>query len=106
MHSPEEFNKLFDETGLNNVGIVLDVGHANIEGTLDSFLDKCPERLVELHLSDNMGEQDQHLGVGNGKIDWKNLTTKLRNINFNGIVMIEAVFNVPESITKIKELLS
>jgi sugar phosphate isomerase/epimerase len=106
MKTPEDFARLYEETGLTDIGIVLDVGHANLETQNQRFLEQFPERITHLHLSDNMGEQDQHLGIGYGKIDWQQLTIKLRKMSFNGIIMIESVFNVPESLTRLKQLLA
>jgi sugar phosphate isomerase/epimerase len=106
MKTPEDFERFYEETGLTDIGIVLDVGHANLETQNQRFLEQFPGRIVHLHLSDNMGEDDQHLGIGYGKIDWQQLATKLRKMNFKGIIMIESVFNVPESLTRLKQLLA
>jgi len=106
MKTTEDFARLYLETGLNDIGIILDTGHANLEAQIERFLTKLPDKIFELHLSDNMGESDQHLGIGYGKIDWENLAALLKQISFNGIIMIEAVFNVPESLTKLRQLLA
>jgi len=106
MKTTEDFQRLYEETGLTDIGIVLDVGHSNLEAQTRHFLEKLPDRIVHLHLSDNMGENDQHLGIGYGKIDWQKLTQSLKQIRFNGIIMIESVFNVPESLTKLRQLLA
>jgi sugar phosphate isomerase/epimerase len=106
MKTTEDFARLYLETGLNDIGIILDTGHANLEAQIERFLTKLPDKIFELHLSDNMGESDQHLGIGYGKIDWQNLAAQLKQISFNGIIMIEAVFNVPESLTKLRQLLA
>src|SRR3972149_11955974 len=97
MKTPEDFTRLYKETGLTDIGIVLDTGHANLETQTEPFLAQLPDKIFELHLSDNMGEQDQHLGIGYGKIDWQSLTQSLRRISFNGTIMVESVYNVPES---------
>ena len=104
MKTTEDFARLYLETGLNDIGIILDTGHANLEAQIDRFLTKLPDKIFELHLSDNMGESDQHLGIGYGKIDWEQLAAQLKQISFNGIIMIESVFNVPESLTKLRQL--
>lgn len=106
MKTTEDFQRLYEETGLTDIGIVLDVGHANLEAQTERFLTLLLDMIFELHLSDNMGESDQHLGIGYGKIDWQQLTTQLKQIRFNGIIMIESVFNVPESLTTLKQLLA
>ena len=106
MKTTEDFQRLYKETGLTDLGIVLDTGHANLEAQTERFLTQLPGKIFELHLSDNMGEQDQHLGIGYGKIDWQQLVKQLKQISFNGIIMIESVFNVPESLTKLRQLLA
>lgn len=106
MKTPEDFSRLYAETGLTDIGIVLDTGHANLEAQIEPFLAQFPDKIYELHLSDNMGEQDQHLGIGYGKIDWKGIVKILKRINFAGIVMVESVYNVPESLTKLRQLLA
>jgi sugar phosphate isomerase/epimerase len=105
MKTPEDFQKLYNETGLADIGIVLDAGHANLEDQIEPFLTQLPEKIFELHLSDNMGEQDQHLGIGDGKINWQTLVQNLKRINYKGIIMVESIFNVPESLTKLQQLL-
>jgi sugar phosphate isomerase/epimerase len=106
MKTTEDFQKLYEETGLTDIGIVLDTGHANLEAQTERFLTQFPEKIFEMHLSDNMGESDQHLGIGFGKIDWQRLVQSLKQIDFNGVIMIESVFNVPESLTKLRQLLA
>ena len=105
MKTPQDFTRLYDETKLE-IGIVLDVGHANLENQTDPFLTQLPNRIEHFHLSDNAGEVDQHLGIGYGKIDWPGFTAKIRHIDFKGIAMVESVFNVEESFSKLKQLLA
>ncbi len=104
MKTPEDFHKFYAETGLNDIGIVLDTGHANLTNQIQPFLQQFQDKIAHLHLSDNMGETDEHLGIGYGKIDWQQLTAQLKNMQFKGIIMIESVFNIPESLTKLREL--
>ena len=106
MKTPEDFQKFYKETGLNDVGIVLDVGHANLEGQTESFLRKMPDKIVHMHVSDNMGENDQHLGVGYGKINWQRFAETLREIAYDKTVMVESTEHVKESLQKLKQLLA
>src|SRR3990172_6447248 len=87
MNTPEDFNRLYQETRLTDIGIVLDTGHANIEAQIEPFLTQLHDNIYELHLSDNMGEQDQHLGIGYGKINWRSIANNLKHINYNGTIM-------------------
>ena len=104
MKTSDDFERFYRETGLTEIGIVLDTGHANLENQIQPFLIQFPDRVTHLHLSDNMGETDEHLGIGYGKIDWLKLTTQLKTMRFSGIVMIESVFNVSQSLAKLRQL--
>jgi sugar phosphate isomerase/epimerase len=106
MKTPEDFTKLYKETDLTDIGIVLDVGHANLEAQIQPFLTQLPDKIWEIHISDNVGETDQHLGIGYGKIDWQDFAQTLKQIAFNGTVIVESVFNVPESLAKLRQLLA
>jgi len=106
MKQPEDFQKFYKETSLNDVGITLDVGHANLEGQTESFLRKLPDKIVHMHVSDNMGENDQHLGIGYGQINWQRLAETLREIAYDKTVIIESVEHVEESLQKLRQLLA
>lgn len=106
MKSPKDFLKFYRETGLNNIGIVLDVGHANLEGQTEPFLRKLPDKIVHMHVSDNMGENDQHLGIGYGKIHWQRFAEALREIAYDKTIMVESAEHVKESLQKLKQLLA
>jgi sugar phosphate isomerase/epimerase len=106
MKQPEDFHKFYKETRLHDIGIVLDVGHANLEGQTEQFLRKLPDKIVHMHVSDNMGENDQHLGLGYGKINWQRFVESLREIAYDKTVIIECVEHVNESLQKLKQLLA
>jgi sugar phosphate isomerase/epimerase len=106
MKRPEDFAKFYKETSLNDVGIALDVGHANLEAQTESFLRKLPDKIVHIHVSDNTGENDQHLGVGYGRIDWQRFAETLREIAYDKKVMVESVEHVEESLKKLRQLLA
>ena len=103
MKGAEDFQRFYDESGLD-IGIVLDVGHANLEGRVEPFLQKLPNKLVHVHVSDNMGENDQHLGIGYGAINWRNFVETLKQIGFSGTVVTESVEHVEESLQKLRQL--
>lgn len=105
MKNAEDFKKFYEEISLD-IGIVLDVGHANLEGQTEHFLKKLPHRIMHIHVSDNMGENDQHLGLGYGKISWQWFAETLKEIAYDRTVMIESVEHVEESLQKLKQLLA
>jgi sugar phosphate isomerase/epimerase len=106
MKTPQDFIQFYSQTGLENIGVVLDTGHANLEGQIQPFLDLIPKKIAHVHISDNHGETDEHLGLGDGSIDWKQFAKSLRAIGFSGTVLTESVFNTEETLRKLKELFS
>jgi sugar phosphate isomerase/epimerase len=65
---PTDFRRLFALVG-SRLPVLLDVGHANISGTLREFVRTMSSDLAELHIHDNEGVLDQHLGIGRGTTD-------------------------------------
>lgn len=56
----------------DNVGYVVDIGHAHInKWRIDSLLHELGDKLFALHLHDNDGQRDEHAPIGQGNIDWK-----------------------------------
>lgn len=106
MKNPEDFQRFYKETNLNDIGLVLDVGHANLENQVIRFLKSLPDKIVLMHLSDNMGENDQHLGIGNGKIDWQQFAGTLEEIAYDKKIIIEAIENIQESLKKLREMIA
>ena len=49
------------------LGFCLDVGHANLNGVLNEFLQASPDHM---HLHDNHGLEDEHAVCGSGNIDF------------------------------------
>jgi sugar phosphate isomerase/epimerase len=103
MKSVEHFTRFYDEVN-EDIDMALDVGHANLNGQTESFLETLADRIVHVHVSDNNGESDQHLGIGYGKIDWQNLANMLRRVSYDGIVVVESVEHVGESVKKLRQL--
>lgn len=104
MHTPEEFARFYRETSLP-IGIAMDLGHANLEAQIEPFFNILADKIVHIHASDNNGLDDQHLGVGQGKINWNWFAQTLRKLGYDKTVIIESTTHVPESIQKLKQLL-
>ena len=105
MSKPEEFVRFYRETNLP-VGIAMDFGHANLEGQIEPFFNLLTDKIVHIHASDNDGSDDQHLGIGQGKIDYNSLAQTLKKIGYNKSVIVESTTNVKETVRKLKQLLA
>jgi sugar phosphate isomerase/epimerase len=84
---PGEILGMIESLERENVGLTLDVGHANTNGLLPDFL-KEMDSVVHVHLHDNGGRTDEHLEVGKGTINWKEVAAGLRR--YKGRRVIEA----------------
>lgn len=104
LKSVADFQKFYDELD-EEVGLVLDTGHANLYGEVEGFLKAFPDRLAHVHAHDNFGQTDQHLGIGYGNIDWKSFGELFKKTNFNGLVIVESIEHIEESVKKMKDLL-
>ncbi len=83
----EEFDYLLSRTDLP---FFLDVGHANIgnESPKDIFR-KYAGRIVGMSLSNNNGQQDQHLSLMDGNIDYKEFVACIEACQWKGIIAFE-----------------
>jgi sugar phosphate isomerase/epimerase len=104
MKSIKDFENFYADMN-EHIGIVLDVGHTNINRQTESFLRTFKHKIVHLHVSDNDGKSDQHLGVGWGTVNWRGLVSLLKELSYDRVVVIESVEHVEESLRKLKELL-
>jgi sugar phosphate isomerase/epimerase len=76
-----------------HIDVCLDVGHANLtEGGIAAALEGFGTQIAHVHLSDNYGEEDDHLVPGEGYIsmdDWRNLFNTLHGEEFAGNIVFE-----------------
>lgn len=90
-NNPEEHAFFTSECGCQ---ATLDLGHANTSGELFKFL-QMP-RIQYYHVSDNDGEKDQHLTLGEGTMDLNAL---------NGIDKVIIELNNYQNVLKSREIL-
>ncbi len=105
MHTPEEFMRFYRETSLP-LGVVLDLGHAHLEAQIEPFFKLLADRIVHIHASDNDGSDDQHLGIGKGKVDYDWFKQTINKIGYDKTVIVESTAEVTESVLKLKQLLA
>ncbi len=76
--TPAHLVMILEMGHLDNVGVCLDLGHANITvGTADAIVNLGP-RIATVHVHDNHGMKDEHLWPGSGTIDWPATATALK----------------------------
>ena len=72
---------------------LLDVGHANIDTPFnrsEELVSSIGSRLAHVHVSDNRGgNDDTHLPLGVGNINWLWITRLLKSAGYDGTVTVE-----------------
>ena len=73
--------------------LLLDVGHANLDtpyNRSEELVANFGSRLSHVHVSDNRGGQDDtHLPLGVGNINWLKIVRLLKNAGYDGTVTVE-----------------
>ena len=102
----EELLILHGRLKSKNSGICLDTGHINIMKDPTVALKELKDYLIHLHIADNLGENDDHFLPGEGKINWKVFFKILKEIDYQGVFMLEVKRRgeLPEMLQRIKEV--
>lgn len=83
----EEFDYLLSRTSLS---FFLDVGHANIGNeSPQAIFKKYANRIVGMSFSNNNGQQDQHLSLTKGSIDYQQFISCIEECKWQGIITFE-----------------
>lgn len=91
-HEPQDIGMIFERLENQNVGFCLDSGHLSAFGhtALNLWLKSLGPYIEQLHLHDNHGENDAHLPMGFGSIDFEPLFNYLKlNRNSPPIITLE-----------------
>jgi sugar phosphate isomerase/epimerase len=72
---PGEILGMIESLERENAGMTLDIGHANTNGMVNEFLTDL-KKVIHVHLHDNNGRSDEHLGLGKGNIKWQDVFKK------------------------------
>lgn len=73
-----------------NFGVCLDYAHASVFGPdAADWLRRLAPYVKHMHINDNNLLEDQHLAVGEGKIDWAVFDAQMRALGLDPSVLIE-----------------
>ena len=86
---------------IENTGLALDTGHANLNHCLPGFLERD---FSHVHLHDNNGRKDTHSPVGEGTIDFFPVIAALRRTGATAVLEVKDFEGVMQS-RKILDLL-
>lgn len=91
-----------------NIGVTLDVGHANRILDLDKFIDIFKTKIKHIHLHDNIENFDHLFYENQNKL--AGVFSKLNSLGYNGTVLLETFSvmkdgkNISQEFSEIKEL--
>jgi sugar phosphate isomerase/epimerase len=94
--SIREINTLLDDLNHPLLGICFDTGHSVLYNSVGEELALCGDRLLGLHIHDNLGEKDNHFVPYRGKIDWADFAEGLVKTGYRGPLLIEAFERAPD----------
>lgn len=104
-HSPDMILDLVSAVDNNNLKICLDIGHAhcNSKTPVEEWIKKLSKNIGFVHLHNNHGSEDEHLGLDNGTIDILEVCNLLEKYAPDSIWAIESHFrDVENSINWLK----
>ena len=107
VRKPEYLDYIFENIESNSLRFCYDSGHENCFTQGIDFLAKYGEKLAALHLHDNDGTYDQHLFPFKGTVNWKNIMTQLKKLEYKGSLAFEfdaQYIDVSKEYTAIKYL--
>jgi len=101
--TPEIFKELLDEVKSPRLKVCFDIGHSNVYSNrpFREWADVLGDKISYVHISDNCGEKDQHLEIGQGKINWQEFTKIIEEHQLEPEIVLEQV-----TIEKTKQSLS
>jgi len=83
----KDLEKLNDFLETNDMFMTLDVGHGFTNNYSENQM--YFDSIKHIHLSDNFGDDDSHMALGEGQINFKDIITEFNSKKFKGIYMIE-----------------
>lgn len=103
---PEPLCALLRESPGERVQVCLDIGHARYaRAPLEVWFDRLGDRIGCLHLSDNLGQFDDHLPLGDGIVDWALADSLWRQLEHSVPLTLEVggIPGVERSLTYLKQ---
>ncbi len=98
LNSAEEGLRFIEQVGHENVGLLLDAYHMNIEeADLRSAILAAGDRLFLFHVADSNRQ-----AVGRGHTDFLGLMRTLRDIAYDGSIIVECSASGPDPFTPVK----
>lgn len=76
-----DFEYLFSKLNSDKFMFCLDTGHANVGEGVVPYIENFGYKIKVIHFHDNKGNDDNHLPVGEGTINWQEFASAFSNVN-------------------------
>jgi len=88
---PAELLQVIEQLDPEHIGYCLDVGHlaSFCKYPLDKWLNATGKYIGQIHLHDNHGDHDSHLGMGKGSINFGVLFEHIKCMTQKPVVTLE-----------------
>ena len=97
----KDFEYIFNKIDNTKLVFCYDTGHCLINKS--DYIDKLKDRLMIVHLSDNDGINDSHLGIGRGIIQESEIE-KLINLDLNYLVLEINYNHIKDTLDKLSKM--
>ncbi|HEY3421122.1 MAG TPA: sugar phosphate isomerase/epimerase family protein [Methanomassiliicoccales archaeon] len=87
-----------------SIGVCFDIGHAHTACNIDEFLRHVP-RFANVHIHDNDGTSDQHLTIGEGRIDFERVLALMGSYRGRYVIEARRIEGAPLSAMRLSKLL-
>ena len=102
---PADFEEIFKT--FPPLKLTLDTGHANVDDRrgrrLKALVSRFGPRIGHLHFSDNQGKLDDHLAVGQGTVNFRELVRGLKATGYDDTVTLEVFDENRQMLVKSRE---
>ncbi len=89
LSTPDKIMEFLHLSRFDDVGVCLDLGHANVMSNVPEAFATLKQRIRSVHVHDNKGDRDAHLWPGQGNIDWKETLALLREAPHDPSLVLE-----------------
>ena len=103
MKSVDDFHRFYENFD-DDIGMVLDVGHANLNNQIQDFIKQFSAKIVHMHVSGNDGTSDLHLGIEQCNINWEKFAKTVKKTDYHNLIIIESTDHIEESIQTMRKL--
>lgn len=83
--------------------VCFDTNHLLSDNNIN-FMEKLSDKIVTLHVSDYDFTDEKHWLPGEGLVDWAQLLSTLKKINYDGVWMYELGLTSPKTLTRSRDL--